>query len=605
MRPPNPYNYNLPVGPEMFFGREADLEAVVRGLTGAPGDSFALIGGRRMGKTSFLEALKRALERPVDHLLPVPVLLDMSGERLDSVPAFFRTVAEEAGEVLADRTGSLPGACGWDETRPPAKAFERWLLECRRAVTEREGKALRLILLLDECEQIVGHPWTPDLYGALRALLVGEATRPHLKVVMAGSHRFLTQVRQEGSPLRNVLKYHYLRVLPEEATRDLIVRPTGGILPDPVVREVIRQSGGHPFLTQYLMHHLWEGGLEGATEEAVRRVAAGFPHQRDDFRAWAEGLGDSGRRVYALLLRADGPLSEDEIRAALPAPLPDLPQALEALCYHGLVVQDAADRYAIAGQMFREWFIRTVVPELPPSPPRPDELRLQQLAEHIEQDLRLLKEYEDALRYEDDPRRKERYRREIAQLRESAARYRREYEELRRQAPAAAVALGAISNQLDRMDARLDALLQGQEALQVSLSDLRQTVLDRFDTGERALIAALTEHLDRAQLETVAAILEALETESISRQEMEATLKVVREALAALQQSGVLSPERYRNFQEAVDAPHLDVQHKFKAAIPMIPGLLAYEWEIGLGSGADLEAAWRRLVEWAKGRRKR
>jgi len=605
MRPSNPYNYNLPVGPEMFFGREADLEAAVRGLTGAPGDSFALVGGRRMGKTSLLEALKRVLERPVDHILPVPVFLDMSGERVDSVPAFFRTVAEGAGEVLAARTVGLPGACGWDEPRPPAKAFERWLLECHRAVMEREGKALRLILLLDECEQMVGHPWTPDLYGILRALLVGEATRPHLKVVMAGSHRFLTQVRQEGSPLRNVLKYHYLRVLPEEATRDLIVRPTGGVLPDPVVREVIRQSGGHPFLTQYLMHHLWEEGLEGATVEAVRRVAAGFPHERDDFRAWAEGMGDSGRQVYARLLRADGPLSEDEIRAALPAPLPDLPQALEALCYHGLVVRDTAGRYAIAGQMFREWFIRTVIPEPLSSPLYPNHLRLQQLAEHIERDLRLLKEYEDALRYEDDPRRKAKYRREIEDLRESAARYRREYEELLGQAPAATATLSTIGNQLGRMDAKLDALLQGQEAVQTSLSDLRQTVLDRFDTGTRDLIAALTEHLDRAQLETVAAILEALETESVSRQEMEATLVAVQEALVALQQSGVLSPERYQNLQETVDAPHLDVQHKFKAAIPIIPGLLAYEWEFGLGSEADLETAWHRLVEWAKGRRKR
>ncbi len=74
------------------------------------------------------------------------------------------------------------------------------------------------------------------------------------------------------------------------------------------------------------------------------------------------------------MLRADGPLSEDEIRAALPAPLPDLPQALEALCYHGLVVRDAAGRYAIAGQMFREWFIQTVAP---PPPHRAPEIPLQ------------------------------------------------------------------------------------------------------------------------------------------------------------------------------------------------------------------------------------
>ena len=56
-----------------------------------------------------------------------------------------------------------------------------------------------------------------------------------------------------------------------------------------------------------------------------------------------------------------------------------------------------------------------------------DSLRLQHLADNIRQDLALLKEYEDALRYEDDPRRCARYRREIERLRESTVEYGREY----------------------------------------------------------------------------------------------------------------------------------------------------------------------------------
>lgn len=60
-------------------------------------------------------------------------------------------------------------------------------------------------------------------------------------------------------------------------------------------------------------------------------------------------------------------------------------------------------------------------------------LRLQHLEDNIKQDLALLKEYEDTLRYEDDPRRKAKYSREIEQLRESATRYQKEYSELRMQ----------------------------------------------------------------------------------------------------------------------------------------------------------------------------
>src|SRR5690606_33899207 len=54
------------------------------------------------------------------------------------------------------------------------------------------------------------------------------------------------------------------------------------------------------------------------------------------------------------------------------------------------------------------------------------ETRLQQLQDNIQQDLELLKDYEDALRYEDDPRRLARYRRAIAELKTSAANYKEE-----------------------------------------------------------------------------------------------------------------------------------------------------------------------------------
>ncbi|MFB0536237.1 MAG: metallophosphoesterase [Anaerolineae bacterium] len=361
MRAANPYNYNLPVGPEMFFGRQRDIEILTHHLTATPGDSFALIGGRRMGKTSLLEALLQALEPlikdPSQGLLPLPVLLDLSGEGIDSVIAFFHTVGERAQDALTDLALPPTGALAVGENQPPAPAFRRMLKSWGRTVMEQRGYGMRLILLLDECEQIVERPWAPDLYGALRYLLVGQTTRPLLKVVMAGSHRFLTQVRQRGSPLRNVLKYYRICVLDGQATQDLITQPTGGVLPEGVVQAIAGQSGGHPFLTQYLMHHLWEHGLEHVTPETVREVAAGFCHERSDFWDWIDGLGDICLRIYWVLAQAREALIESHVRATLrPAP-PDLLQALDALCYHGLVVREAGgEGYRVAGQMFREWF---------------------------------------------------------------------------------------------------------------------------------------------------------------------------------------------------------------------------------------------------------
>jgi hypothetical protein len=59
--------------------------------------------------------------------------------------------------------------------------------------------------------------------------------------------------------------------------------------------------------------------------------------------------------------------------------------------------------------------------------------RLHQLADNISKDLKLLQEYEGALRYEDDPRKIEKYNYEIDRQRASVALYQQEYENLKKQ----------------------------------------------------------------------------------------------------------------------------------------------------------------------------
>jgi len=59
------------------------------------------------------------------------------------------------------------------------------------------------------------------------------------------------------------------------------------------------------------------------------------------------------------------------------------------------------------------------------------EQRVKDLLDHLEQDLKLLKSYEDELRYEDDPKRKTKYHREIENLKKSLVGYQQQYTELR------------------------------------------------------------------------------------------------------------------------------------------------------------------------------
>ena len=84
------------------------------------------------------------------------------------------------------------------------------------------------------------------------------------------------------------------------------------------------------------------------------------------------------------------------------------------------------------------------------------EKRVKDLEDNIHQDLKLLKEYEDELRYETDPRHKGKYRREIKQQHESLTHNQKEYDELRRQMTPEE--LQSVTDLMQQKDAKLDEI---------------------------------------------------------------------------------------------------------------------------------------------------
>ncbi len=93
--------------------------------------------------------------------------------------------------------------------------------------------------------------------------------------------------------------------------------------------------------------------------------------------------------------------------------------------------------------------------------------RLQDLADNIAKDLELLKDFEDELRYETNPRVKARYRREIGRQQESVTRYKQEYVELQQKltgSPSTQMQMQKVDSQLQQMDAKLNILLSGKDS---------------------------------------------------------------------------------------------------------------------------------------------
>jgi len=236
------------------------------------------------------------------------------------------------------------------------------------------------------------------------------------------------------------------------------------------------------------------------------------------------------------------------------------------------------------------------------------ELRIQHLADNIRQDLDLLKGYEEELRYETDPRRLARYRREIVRQRESLTHYRQEYDELRGQGTGAVPAgMQDAADMLHQMDAKLDSLLSGQKVIQDDLKDFRKTLLARFDASDQTVITAIVERLDQNQLATVQSILDGMKANRVPESELQETLNAVQQSLSEIKQNeaGYFNSQMVRDIEslaDVVDDPRLDVSHKLKVSLPIIPLILSYEGEVGIKSGLNLKAAWEGLTARVRGK---
>jgi hypothetical protein len=212
--------------------------------------------------------------------------------------------------------------------------------------------------------------WSENLFNQLRALIHDGELADKVKLILTGAVGVI-RARQTGSPLLNAVKIVHLEVLSPASSQTLITR--GGNIPDDTNTIIQIQGGGHPFITQYLLHHLWADGLEQATPAQVEQVAHQMRQTRAaDLQGWWEAVGDSGQRAYALLAEADDWLTERALQTQVRDTKQPLDQGLAALCYHGLAERDESrQHYRVTCRLYRDWFWHNIIP--PPSPPEPVE----------------------------------------------------------------------------------------------------------------------------------------------------------------------------------------------------------------------------------------
>src|SRR6266581_3258292 len=327
----NPFHFNRPTLPEDFLGRHAVVEQIADDLYDWEGESYGIIGGRRFGKSSVLLALENSLVKrlrqvEINNLHVLPVYVPLKAMAANSPANVFGFMLHQTYKITCGPQKTMPWLkgplleLGFSEyiQRTPSSAslqdLEAYIEKVVVAAHSTLGM-IRFALLIDEIDEALDFPWTGSLFGNLRSLVYDGDVKDFVRLVLAGSERYI-DVDAQGSPLSNAITGIYLEPFTEDATRELASRAPG-ISPN-VAEEIIWQSGGHPFIIQHILHHLFKTNVSSATIESVRGEVRRFLYERSsDLEGWWRGIGENGRRVYSILQQsADWVTLADVIHAA-------------------------------------------------------------------------------------------------------------------------------------------------------------------------------------------------------------------------------------------------------------------------------------------------
>ncbi len=174
---------------------------------------------------------------------------------------------------------------------------------------------------------------------------------------------------------------------------------------------------------------------------------------------------------------------------------------------------------------------------------------------------------------------------------------------LRGQAPGDPAVQAEIVGLLREMQPTLAEVAAGVHDLKAG----QERILARFELAEQRIVEPIVARLQGQQAEQVAAILDALETRTFPADELGRHLATIQMVLAQINVRSAQIRDRQlaesaRQVAELASAPGLDVKHKLKLTIPIVPLLVGYEAEFELSSRLNLEEAWRGVRSWIGGK---
>ena len=329
----SPYITSGPVPENMFFGRDYELKAIMRTIRDR---SFAIVGGRKIGKTSVLTKVNRLMEQTGGLQ---PFYLDC--QYVNSYDEFFRAVALTCQVQVESAAPDM---------------LRRIILRVRR---QHEGQML--VLLLDEVDGLLLF----DLANQMRLFRVLRALSQEglCRFVFCGERQLHASLHDPDSPLFNfcnAIRLSYLA--PRDALR-MIQEPMAamGITFEPaeVPQDIVELSSCHPNLVQaickLLIARINARSDRVITAEDLKQVRAS-----DEFREFyfevTWGNATPLERLITLVMAGVPDFGPAEVKQALEtrgctASPAEIAAALEGLVLFS-ILRKQGQRYVFAARSF-------------------------------------------------------------------------------------------------------------------------------------------------------------------------------------------------------------------------------------------------------------
>jgi hypothetical protein len=348
---------------EMFYGRHPLVSQIISDTAAAK--STALVGGRKFGKTTLLRFVEKRVRELYSSessgIFLVPVYIDCHElPRPLSARKIYETIVN-AVEFELQCSGILdrslyPSAVGEFARRPyePNRVFRE--IAASWVKLSQSRCLLTIAILLDEIEVIGDEEWSDGFFANWRSLLSNSPELSgHLAVVFTGVKEISALAQEIGSPLANILTVRELELFSWRDSTKLIMEPTRGLVGEQFARRVYLETGGHPFLIQYLLqavcnHHIEEANVR--LGEALDTFLA--THSSLFSQLWFKKLDANDREVYSALADSRFKLSKKDIIAIVGDSAAN--KTLSVLCHSGIAKRNGRrEQYRAQGELFRTW----------------------------------------------------------------------------------------------------------------------------------------------------------------------------------------------------------------------------------------------------------